>query len=191
MPSQPLWLTQLPQILEAIEDYPEILDRSQVEKLLDVKGRTAQDLINTAGGSLEGNRFVIPRDEFARFLRIKGGPKLDAEEASRRRKFAGQFVKMEKEFIEQPPMLVNTERISKAELKRARKGLEGLPAGVTLSSGRIVIEFKDAIEACHKLMLLSMVMGSDFTAFENAVMEQPSAPAREERGGSEVRKGVA
>lgn len=187
MPSQPLWLTNLPQILEAIEGYPETLDRTQVEKLLDVKPRTAQDLINTAGGSLEGNRFVIPREDFAQFLRIKGGPQLDAEEKHRRRKFAGDFARMERDFIERPRLLVDASLISKADLKRARKGTAGLPAGVSLSPGCIVIACDSGIDATQKLMLLSMAIGSDFEGFEEAinnksVMEQSSAPAREGTG---------
>lgn len=167
MPDRPSWYAQVPDALDQLRDGEgTTLCRQEVQNLLLVKKRTAQDIITVAGPVQVGNTNVVMRDDLIQYL-SRFAPEVTAEEKRRRVRFAANLNKIRQEFIEQPRCLVE---VSPEEQKLASKRrLVGLPSGVTLEKGRITVCFESAEDGIRKLMLLAMAIGSDLEEFVERV----------------------
>ena len=192
MPDKPTWTAKIPEALESIAAQPDraLWFPADLEGLLDIKRRRAQELIAEAGPEVLGRSVGVARENLILFLKIKGGSELEAQERERRKAFAQKFRKMEVQFVDHPPAFVQP----KPEIARRvyRGGFDGLPEGVVLEPGRITLRFRNPDEAKQQLFALAVAMGKDDLEFEKRVRTQnspsPWLHAFKERGGSHERR---
>jgi hypothetical protein len=171
MPAAPTYASRIPEALDSLRGRADgLVTRRQVEELLGVKKRTANDIIGAAGAVAVGNSRCVMRDELIRYLEHFGyGADIERE---RQKTFARKLTHIRQEFIETPRCLVDTATVEPRGLARAnRLGLAGLPEGVTIEPGRITIaNFCNGVEALERLTLLAMALGvSSFEEFDERV----------------------
>jgi hypothetical protein len=170
MPALPTYASRIPHALDILRDTADdIVSRRQVEELLCVKKRTANDIISAAGAVEVGNSNCVTRENLILYLEHFGfgGP----AERERQKTFACKLNRLREEFLTTPRLMVDLEKVDPKSVARAsRRGLGGLPEGVVLERGRITIQgFRTGEEAIQKLSLFAMAVASDFEEFEEKV----------------------
>ena len=164
MPAKPAWFRNLPHIIQELETSTRpYVDRPTVEYLFGVRRRRAQQIMAPCISERVGSSGLADRVALvARLKRLAMGD--DAHyEARRLLKVVGLLEQLRKERINQPRLLVE------APAAVVHQEFDGLPAGITISPGRIAIEFGDLREALEKLLALAMAISNDFTRFEGLV----------------------
>ena len=162
MPPKPQWFHRVPQILEQLEalEAP-ILDRACIEKLFHLGRWQANALVKRFGGFPSGNTFLLERDELVRRLEaIRDGEPFSRETKRRRR----VLHELEEASRLQKARAVKV-RVSRDEIDKLR----GLPEGVTIQAGQLVVEFDGVEELLRRLYELSQSAARNFYAFEKAV----------------------
>jgi len=87
-------------------------------------------------------------------------------EVERRRKVAEVIEKLRRERIESPQVLIE------APVRIMSQQLRNLPAGVSITRGRITVEFAEPREALEKLLALAMAIGNDYELFERIALAE-------------------
>ncbi len=173
MPAKPAWYRNLDYIIGELQASSRpFVDRPSVERLLNVKRRRAQQIMAPCISERVGSSGLADRDALiARLRRLASGEQAYYE-VNRLRKVVGVIAQLRKERLEQPQLLVE------APPAVARQELCDLPVGVSVSAGRITVEFQAPAEALEKLLALAMAIGNDFDAFERmATTADPATPA--------------
>ena len=162
MPAKPQWLLRLPQMIEALESMiTPVVDRASVEHLFGVGRRRAIQLLHRFGGYQAGKTFLVDRNELIGQLKaIRDGEPFSRETKRRRR----VLHELEKASRLQKARAVKV-RVSRDEIDKLR----GLPEGVTIQAGQLVVEFDGVEELLRRLYELSQSAARDFPAFEKAV----------------------
>ncbi len=161
MPAKPAWYSKIDEIIGALETSPRpFIDRGTVEFLLGVGRRRAQQIMAPCITDRVGASGLADRDALiARLRNIRAGDD-GVYEARRRQRLATLVEEWRKERLEQPAVLVE------APLNVVNQRIEGLPAGVRLERGRIVVEFDAPHEGLQKLLALAMAIRNDELLFE-------------------------
>jgi hypothetical protein len=168
MPDKPLWLARLPEVIRQLEENPAPwIDRRVLESVLGVGRRRAQQLLARVSKRRVGTSAVADRSEVVAYLkRIAGGEEAYYESRRRHRLWA-RLSDSRREWIEQPPVLVElTEgQIRQVELHE----FAGLPEGVELAPGSITVRFREPDEALRKLMALALAISQNREEFDRRV----------------------
>ncbi|SRR6266851_7400739 len=167
------WADRIPGVLAELHesDLPTI-SRAHVQRLLGLRPRRAQLVLQQAGGTCgeKGKSLIIPTRDFVLFLECIA-PQAAAQEQWRRQRLAQKLSEARQQWIDRggPPRIV---RVETWKVDHVRKGgVAALPPGVTVrrpidtEKGRIEIEFSDPREALEKLALLSTALDKDLEWF--------------------------
>lgn len=161
MPDKPTWCGHLAQVIAELRSLPyPWVDRPTLERVLRVRRRRAQQILQPCVRQQVGTNGVADREELIQHLaRLASGESVYYEQR-RRDRLAQTLTKLDKAwseqtqtFVEAPTMIVNQE-------------LADLPPGVKLRRGQITVEFSTAVEALEKLLALAMAAGNDLDRFE-------------------------
>ncbi len=168
MPDKPLWLNRIPQAIAALDGLADPwVDRPLVESLLGVGRRRAQQILAPVARRRVGTSVVARREELATHLQRLAGGQTAYYEQRRRRRLWDEIVRARERWAQQPPVLV---ALSETERQRIETlDLQGLPEGVELSPGSILVSFSEPEEALRKLLGLAMAIGHNREAFERQV----------------------
>lgn len=171
MPEVPAWVVAIPEIRDAVKaSSQEWYCRKEIEELLTLKPRRAQEILSVAGAVKDGNAYLLSKDNLVQYLEFVGKDVL-AEEERRKHRLALKLTDMRTQFLRQPKVLVEVKNEDVAKLQR--HGLAALPTGITLAPGRICIEgFSTGEEALRMLMGLALAIGRDQAEFERIVRKE-------------------
>lgn len=164
MPAKPLWYSQIHTAIQALEALPRpFVDRATLESLLGVGRRRAQQILAPCVTGRVGANGLADRDTLIAHLRRLAHSDSRHYEQRRRQKVAAKLAALEKEFREQPRLLIES------PTQLLNQELENLPPGVRLEPGQIIVEFASPQQALEKLLALAMAIGNDFDRFERLV----------------------
>ena len=162
MPAKPQWLLRLPQIVEVLESMiTPVLDRASVEQLFGVGRRRAIQLLHRFGGYQAGTAFLIDRHDLIAQLKVIRHGETFSREAKRRYRVLRELDEASRL---QKARAVKVQ-VSREEIDRVR----GLPDGVTVETGKLVVEFDGIEDLLRRLFKLSQSAARDFYAFEKAI----------------------
>jgi|HubBroStandDraft_1064217.scaffolds.fasta_scaffold280683_2 hypothetical protein len=150
------WLEMIPEAIVELVAHPDaMIGRKEVERLLGVKGRQAQRILEKAGATTEGKLTVMSAGDFALYLDHLDNGCVEREK-ERRRRFAEKFAAMRRERIAKPPLFVEVDNVEVLRL-----GYAGLPEGIEFGRGTLTIRFQSAHQLLQKLALLACAMQGD------------------------------
>jgi hypothetical protein len=140
-----------------------VVDRSTVERLVDLSPRQALRVLSAAPSAYSaGKSLLIGRQDLIAYLeRIHAGE--DVQRETRRRERVRQ--KLESTRRELAARRIRIADSADLEVRRLRD----LPAGVQLTAGRLEIEFTGAADLLRQLTELSRAIMNDYAAFERVV----------------------
>jgi hypothetical protein len=168
MPDKPLWLDRLSEAIRELEENPEPwIHRPDIEALLGVGRRRAQQLLSPLASHRIGTSLAASRtDVLAHLKRLAAGEEAWYEER-RRHQLWTQLDDVRRDWISQPPVLVE---VSRDQIRRVQQhDFDGLPEGVELAPGSITVRFREPDEALQKLMALAMAISQNRLAFDERV----------------------
>lgn len=166
MPAKPQWLLRLPQILAALESMiTPVVDRASIEHLFGVGRRRAIQLLHRFGGYQTGKTFLVDRQELIRQLVAIRDGETFALEAKRRQRVLHE--------LEEAARLQKARAVKLQVSREEVEKLRGLPDGVTVEPGQLVVEFDGVEELLRKLYEVSQSAARDFYAFEKAIQYFP------------------
>ena len=182
MPAKPLWLLRLPQIIEALESIvAPVVDRESVERLFGVSRRRAIQLLHRFGGYQAGKTFLVDRQDLVAQLRAIRDSEVFSREAKRRERVVRELDEISRL---QKARAVKI-KVARDEAAKAR----GLPQGVRVEPGRLVVEFEGLEELLTRLFKLSQSALQDFAVFEQAIVgAERAASHEEEEAGGQVKR---
>jgi hypothetical protein len=156
MPAQPRWLLHLPEIIDnlcALE--APVVDRAVVEALFGLRRRQAINLMHSFGGYEIGRTALIERCVLiARLREMVAGERFRFEQ--RRRERVAERLDELRRYRQAAAVAIRVESAADA----------GLPAGVRLEAGRLIIEFGSVEDLLAKLYGIAQAAAEDFTHFE-------------------------
>jgi hypothetical protein len=159
MPDKPTWCGQLAEITQHLRDLPDPwVDRQTLQNLLGVGRRRAQQILAPCVRRQIGANGVADREALVAHLNRLAAGEASQYEHQRRRRLAEKIGRFQRErstavLVEAPTAVVNQQ-------------LEQLPAGVSITPGRITVSFGSTREALEKLLALAMAVGNDPLLFE-------------------------
>ena len=141
-----------------------------MESLLGVGRRRSQQLLAPIAERRVGTSLVAHRSRLiAHLKRIAAREEVYYEER-RRQQLWTHLSQTRREWIERPPLLVE---MPNAQIRRLElDDFEGLPEGVELAPGSILVRFSAPDEALRKLMALAMAISQNRQAFDERVSLQ-------------------
>jgi hypothetical protein len=161
MPARPAWISRINEICSELESLRRpFVDRATLEVLLQVGRRRAQQILAPCVSHQVGSSGLAARDAVIRHLREIAAGEQERFEIERRHKVADVIEKLRRERIESPQVLVE------APVRVFSQQLRNLPAGVSITPGRITVEFTEPRQALEKLLALAMAIGNDYEQFE-------------------------
>ena len=171
MPARPQWLLRVPDILAELSalEVP-VVDRSIIESAFRVKRRRAIHLLGYFGGYQVGRTFLVERESLLRQLRqIAEGERFDFEK-QRHEKLRETLDRVRRELKGTKVVIPVSEQTPQ---------LSGLPTGVTLEKGRLVVKFSSVEELLGRLFGIAQAAAGDFASFEAAAAtESGGVPAK-------------
>lgn len=179
MPDKPLWLTWLPEAVRELErDSDPWVDRARLESLLRIGRRRAQQLLASVASRRVGTSLLAHRDDLIPLLRRIAVGEQGYYDERRRQQLWTHLSRTRSQWLQQAPVLVE---VPNAAVRRVElHDFDGLPAGVELAPGNIVVRFSTPDEALEKLLALAMAISQNRQAFEErvAISNIPSAPGQ-------------
>jgi hypothetical protein len=161
VPAKPAWLSDLPSICDAARAVPRpLLERSDLEHLLQVGRRRAQQILEGCTTGRVGASYVTTAEALIAHLRGLGSGDAAGYELRRRQKVGRVLAALQKEWTVQPKVPVE------APVSVVNQELADLPDGVELRPGEIRVRFRTPHEALEKLLALAMAAGNDLDGFE-------------------------
>ena len=158
MPAKPAWYGRLDEIIAELRALPDVVSRAELETVLHVKRRRAQQILLRCGARKIGSAFLAERDGIIE--RLKCISESDGDFEKRRRVRVSTSIQKAAArprcLVEAPVSVLNTR-------------IDNLPEGVSLEPGRIVVTFSEPQEALQKLLALAIAAGNDLSEFEAAV----------------------
>ena len=170
MPDQPTWIESVPEILETLEapGAPPFLDRPTIEVFFGVRRRQAIHLLRRFGGYKVGKAFLVPREAVIGFLRDPQRWRAAADEKGRFERVASALGQARSE-LQQRRIPIP------AAIESLQMEFAGLPAGIRLEPGQLVIQFAQPVELLEKLFALSQAFAHDYPTFERIVASHSGA----------------
>lgn len=164
MPDKPTWCGHLEEAIAELRALPyPWVDRLALERVLRVRRRRAQQILEPCVRQQVGTNGVADREELITHLRQLAAGETIHYERRRRERFAETMRKLNRAWTEQTKTLVE------APTAIVNQELENLPSGVKLERGRLTVEFSTAVEALEKLLAVAMAVGNDMDRFERLV----------------------
>jgi hypothetical protein len=141
---------------------PPLLDRAAIETLFGVRRRQAIALLHRFPGYQLGRTFVVPRESVLAFLaQCRDGEAIEQAEAQKRRVT---------EALGEARQALTLPRIAlPPHTKLSEITLAGLPEGIQLTPGRLVVDFENATCLLEKLFALAQAFANDFESLEAAL----------------------
>lgn len=166
MPAKPAWVSELPRIINDLQQQPELLDRSMVEIILGTGRRRTQQILAGCTVRRVGSSSVTTKtallDRLQSLANGRDDPHGAERETERRRKLAATISRWQRDRQEKPQLLVE------APSRIVHQRMKTLPKDVTIERGRITVKFQEPGEALEKLLALAMAIGNDFEEFINS-----------------------
>lgn len=161
MPAAPTWLRRIPDAIAQLEQWKaDDVGRGDLQVLLKLGKARAVQLMHEWGASRRGGRGD---------LLLEKGPLIRRLKALRR----GTQLAAEEQRVERLVGTLREAQISRVRVRVDPKTigvtLAGLPAGVTIARGRIVVECRSAQDAIAKLFALAQALPHDWERFEAIV----------------------
>lgn len=159
MPDRPTWSGRLNEIVTWLRDLPDPwVDRVQIQELLGVGPRRAQQILAPCVVRQIGVNGIAERESVIAHLRRLATGDAAHYEQRRRRRLAEQLDALHEDrrkavMVSAPTAVINQE-------------LASLPAGVSISPGRITVTFEGVPDALQKLLALAMAIRNDELLFE-------------------------
>ncbi|MDQ2842409.1 MAG: hypothetical protein M3Y72_15460 [Acidobacteriota bacterium] len=168
MPDKPLWLPRLPHAIATLERSPlPWVDRHTLEELLGVGRRRAQQILSPLATPSNGHTGIVDRTVLLAYLRRVAAGETAHYEQKRRQRLWRDLEQDRQRWAKTPPAFVE---VSPEILHSVyKKEFDGLPAGVDLSPGRILITFDLPDQALEKLLALALAIGQNRDAFDDLV----------------------
>jgi hypothetical protein len=164
VPDKPLWIGHLDRITAELNSLPQPwIDRSTVERVLQVGRRRAQQLLAPCVSFQTGSSGLADRGQFLAHLQRLATGETVHYERQRRRRLARTLADLHSAWQTRLPIEAPTSVVNQV--------LADLPAGIALAPGQITVRFTTTEEALEKLLALGMAIGNDFERFEQAVGE--------------------
>lgn len=159
MPSLPSWYQRLDSIIAALEQIQApFLDRSAVEKLLDVKRRQAQAFLRGVDGFQIGRALLVERTSLLRHLHsIRDGE--DWQRERRRRQRVGAAV----------DEALRWQKARQIKMPSGVRAYPGLPDGVTLYANEMRVQFTSYEELLRRFYSILQTIVSDEEGFRMTV----------------------
>jgi hypothetical protein len=170
MPDKPLWCGHLDAIAKELRSLPyPWVDRSMVERLLQVKRRRAQQILQPCVHQQAGTNGVADREELLAHLERLASREAAYYEHRRRQRLAETLGELNRAWTDQPKVFVE------APHSIVKQELTNMPEGVSLQPGEITIRFSTPVEALEKLLAIAMAVGNDLDGFERQVQTRSSS----------------
>jgi hypothetical protein len=161
MPDKPTWIGRLDEICQELETLPSPwVDRQTLEAILHLGTRRIQQLMAPVVTQTIGRNGMANRDQLILHLRRVAAGDTTHYERQRRRKLGSVLEELRRSWVEQPRILVE------APTEVINQEITGLPNGIHLTPGRILLEFQTKDEAFAQLLALVMAIGNDPNTFE-------------------------
>jgi hypothetical protein len=165
MPDKPTWCGHLEEVVRDLRSLPyPWVDRSTLERVLGVRRRRAQQILQPCVRQQAGTTGVADREELIAHLERLASRESVYYERRRRQQLASALAKLDRAWKEQPRVLIE------APSAIVNQELANLPRGVTLRPGEITVRFSTATEALEKLLAIAMAAGNDLEGFERLVL---------------------
>jgi hypothetical protein len=167
MPDKPTWCGHLDEITEQLSALPDRwVDRATLELILRIGRRRAQQILAPCITRQIGANGLADRRVLLDHLRRLAARKTTVYYERQRRRRLGEHIEaLRKSWLEQPRVLVA------APVSVVNSDLAGLPAGVSIAPGQIIVQFATPTEALEKLLALAMAIGNDQHGFEQLVTD--------------------
>lgn len=154
------WLQQLAPAIDALQDLATpVVSRAMLEKLLGVHRRTAIRLMEKFGGYDCGGTYLIDRQQLVDALKAIEESGEYQFEVGRRERLAQRLEAARRE------LKARAVRVPVSPDVWGRE-VDGLPATVKLSPGRLEITCTGAEDLLRQLMELAQAVGNDYDRFE-------------------------
>jgi hypothetical protein len=164
MPDKPTWCGHLEEAIAELRALPyPWVDRLTLERILRVRRRRAQQILQPCVKQQVGATGVADREELIAHLRELANGQFVYYERRRRERLAKTIQDLNQAWKSQPKTLVE------APTAIVNQELSDLPPGVTLAPGKLIVEFSTAAEALEKLLAIAMAAGNDLDGYERLV----------------------
>jgi len=164
MPDKPTWCGHLEEAIVELQALPyPWVDRMTIERVLGVRRRRAQQLLQPCVQQQVGASGIAHRDEVIAHLRRLAAGEVTSYERRRRQRLAETLQNLHRSWTQV------TKAIVEAPTAVVNQDLANLPSGVTLEQGRLTVQFATAVEALEKLLAIAMAAGNDLDRFARMV----------------------
>jgi hypothetical protein len=164
MPDKPTWCGNLHEAIIELQALPyPWVDRTVIERVLGVRRRRAQQILQPCVQQPVGASGIAHRDEVIAHLRRLAVGEVASYERRRRQRLAETLQDLHRAWTQEPKAIVE------APTAIVNQDLADLPPGVTLERGKITVEFTTAVEALEKLLAIAMAAGNDLDRFTRLV----------------------
>lgn len=162
MPRKTEWIHRIPAALAILEDSPApLIDRGDLERLLDVSPRQALRILNALGAAMAGRNLFISREELIHRLgRLHAGEEAQYERR-RLQRLDRTLARLARD--------LRARQVPVAATPEARNSrFPSLPPSVRLRPGRLEVDFEGPEELLTRLFELSQAVANDYGIFEAA-----------------------
>jgi hypothetical protein len=164
MPDKPTWCGHLEETVSGLRALPHSwVDRATLERLLRIRRRRAQQILQPCVRQQVGSNGVADREELIAHLQRLASGESVYYERRRREQFVASLTTLRQQWTEQIKMPVE------APAAIVNQTLADLPPGVTLAPGQITVQFSTAVEALEKLLAIAMAAGNDLDRFASLI----------------------
>ena len=162
MPRKTEWIHRIPAALEALDHSPApLIDRADVEQLLEVSPRQALRILNALGAAMVGRNLFLDREQLISRLRSLHG----AEDARYERRRLDRLDRTLAGLARD----LRARQVPVAATPAARNTcFPSLPPSVRLRPGRLEVDFETPEELLTRLFELSQAVANDYGSFEAA-----------------------
>ena len=159
MPDKPLWFSQLPLILASLAQRdpasPPWITRQDVESLLGVGPRRAQQILLACPHHRLGRNLLVSLDNFRSFLLHAAASSPAQAESLRRQRLASMVQSWRQNLQTNPPILIS------APSNIAKTRLDSLPQEVQLTDNLLLITHHNRQDLLEKLLALACALAHD------------------------------
>jgi hypothetical protein len=164
MPDKPTWCGHVEEAIAELQSLPyPWVDRMTLERVLRIRRRRAQQILQPCVQQQVGTNGVADREELIAHLRRLAAGEVATYERRRRERLAETLQNLHRDWTQQKRTVVE------APTAVVNQELATLPPGVTLEPGKVTVEFATAVEALEKFLAIAMAVGNDIDGFARIV----------------------
>ena len=159
MPAKPTWLLRLPEIVATLSamDVP-VIDRSMCERLFGVRRRRAVELMQRFGGYQVGHTLLADRLCLIQQLQALDADPNVLHERRRKQRLTAELGRLRQSSV-------GAAVIIEVPTPSGPSANSALPSGVSITAGKLVIEFVRVEELFSRLYALAQVAAADYESF--------------------------